>query len=161
MPALHLHLPSLTLQAPAHGAPKATATVLHWSANSAASCPPVRTKMESLPSSPPPRPLTVKPRRPMRPQAELRWALSPSMDIGPWWTKATRSPRLVDLVHSLSLTKTIHNSGKSQAFYTKALALLAISDLVQILNRNLFSATILHFRPWVPTKFHLYPYLFT
>jgi hypothetical protein len=50
----------------------------------------------------------------------------------------------VDLVHSLSFTKTIKNSGKSQPFYTKVLALLAISDLVQILKRNQFSATILH-----------------
>jgi hypothetical protein len=67
------------------------------------------------------------------------------MDISPWWTEATHGPRLVDLVHNLSFTKTIQISGKSQPFYNKALALLAISDLVQILNRNQFSATILHF----------------
>jgi hypothetical protein len=52
------------------------------------------------------------------------------MDIGPRWTEATHGPWLVDLVHILSFTKTIQNSGKSQPFYTKALALLAIKDLV-------------------------------
>jgi hypothetical protein len=69
------------------------------------------------------------------------------MDIGPRWIEATHGPWLVDLVHNLSFKKIIQNSGKSQSFYTKALALLAISDLVQVLNQNQFSATTLHLDP--------------